>query len=357
MCNAHTVDVDTGEQFAQVMLSALNGGSLAVMISIGHQTGLFEALAEVQHATSHELAARAGLNERYVREWLGALVCARVVEVDATSTQYSLPPAHRPFLTKQGGSDNMAGFTQYVAMFGRVEQGILNCFRRGGGLDYDAFERFHDIMAEDSGQSVLTSLFDHILPLADGLVDRLQAGIDVLDLGCGRGLALLEMAERYPRSRFTGYDLCEAPIAEATEAARQKALSNVRFEQLDAEKLALADSFDFIATFDAIHDQARPDVVLRNIHTALRPNGCYLMQDIDASSHVRDNIEHPLGTFLYTISTMHCMTVSLARGGLGLGTMWGRQQALKMLHAAGFSRITEHVLPHDQQNRYYVLNK
>ncbi len=363
MCHAHSISIDESEAFADKIMNALNGGALAVMISLGHRSGLFEALSRTENATSAELAALSKLNERYVREWLGAMACAGIVEVDSSGKLFTLPAERRPLLTKAGGSDNMAGFMQYVGMFGQVEDGILNCFKHGGGLRYAEFERFHEIMAEDSGQSTLSSLFDVILPIVPGIEARLRQGTNVLDLGCGRGKALLAMAKQFPSSRFTGFDLCEPPLAEARAEAKTLGLTNVVFEQLDASKLnqdfepgAVA-RFDFITTFDAIHDQAHPDVVLKNIYAALKPGGHYLMQDIDASSNVNNNLSHPMGTFLYTVSTMHCMSVSLADNGLGLGAMWGREKARELLGQAGFSGVIEHTLPHDPQNRYYVMSK
>src|SRR5690606_21981105 len=153
------------DAFAERLLGALNGGTLSLMISIGYQTGLFERLAQFDFVSPAELANAANLNQRYVAEWLGAMACSRVVEVHPSEARYRLPQAHRPMLTKARGADNMAGLTQYIAMLGQVEAGILRCFREGGGLGYDAIPPFHEIMAEDSGQSVLSSLFDAILPL------------------------------------------------------------------------------------------------------------------------------------------------------------------------------------------------
>jgi ubiquinone/menaquinone biosynthesis C-methylase UbiE len=285
------------------------------------------------------------------------MVCARIIEVDEAGARFALPAAHARFLTREGGADNLAPLTQYIALMGAVEQDVIECFRSGGGVGYEQFDRFHEVMAEDSGQSVVSCLFDLILPLAPGLPDQLTKGIDVLDVGCGRGKALLAMAARYPASRFVGYDLCAEPVAAARAEAETRGLTNVRFEVRDAEHLDDDACFDLITTFDAIHDQSRPDLVLANIQRALRPGGVYLMQDIDAAANVTGNLEHPLGALLYTVSTMHCMTVSLARGGMGLGTMWGRETARAMLAEAGFDAPTEHMLDHDPQNRWYVLTK
>jgi 2-polyprenyl-3-methyl-5-hydroxy-6-metoxy-1,4-benzoquinol methylase len=250
----------------------------------------------------------------------------------------------------------MAVFAQYIGSLGSVEDDIVECFVSGGGVPYSKFPRFHEVMAEDSGQSVLSSLESHILPLVPGLTDRLESGIDVLDLGCGRGLILARLAKLYPASRFTGIDLSEDAIAYAT--ANTANLPNISFEARDLsdyDAWAPGDAYDLITTFDAVHDQAQPLSMLRGIRKALRPDGVYLMQDISGSGHVHEDIDHPLGTLLYTVSCMHCMTVSLAQGGEGLGAMWGERKAHEYLQKAGFSDVITNKLEHDVQNNWYVV--
>jgi 2-polyprenyl-3-methyl-5-hydroxy-6-metoxy-1,4-benzoquinol methylase len=239
-----------------------------------------------------------------------------------------------------------------------VEDDIVARFKQGGGVPYERYPRFHAVMAEDSGQSVLSSLESHILPLVPGLIDRLTGGIRMLDVGCGRGRTLHRLAELYPLSRFVGLDLSEEAIAYAREEASRRELQNIEFVAVDVsdfDSTAEREGFDLITTFDAVHDQAQPIRVLRGIHRALKPDGVYLMQDIKASSNMHDNIAHPIGTFLYTVSCMHCMTVSLAQGGEGLGAMWGEQKTREYLQRAGFRTIEVHQLAHDIQNNWYVV--
>jgi ubiquinone/menaquinone biosynthesis C-methylase UbiE len=356
------VDYDPAkaQAFAGRFLTALNDGALCLMASVGHRTGLFDAMSKSPPATSGEIAARAGLSERYVREWLGAMVTAEVVEIDPATTRFTLPPEHAAFLTRAAAADNMAVFAQYIAVMGCVEDDIVECFRSGGGVPYAKFPRFHEVMAEDSGQSVLSSLESHILPLVPGLTERLGGGIRVLDVGCGRGRIINRLAEVYPQSRFVGMDLSPDAIGFARDEASKKGLGNVEFASVDLssfDETAEPGSFDFIATFDAIHDQGKPLSVLKGIHRALRTDGVYLMQDISGTSHPHKDIEHPIGTFLYAISCMHCMTVSLAQGGEGLGAMWGEERTREYLQRAGFRSITTHRLAHDIQNNYYVVVK
>ncbi len=359
MCaQCEILNTDATNAFAGKMLGALNGAALAMMTSIGHRTGLFDAMAGAEDGlTSQELAFKAGRNERYVREWLGAMTTGEVVDYDAENGRYSLPAAHAAMLTRAAGADNVGVAAQFISVLGGVEDEIVDCFHKGGGVPYEAFGRFHEVMAEESNGTVVGSLQQHILPLCDGLLQRLEAGIDVLDIGCGRGRAMLALAEAYPASHFTGYDLCTETVAYAKQQARERGLTNVRFEVMDVTRIDAVARFDLITAFDSIHDQAAPATVLSNIERALKDDGVFLMQDISASSEVQNNIGHPLAPFLYTISTMHCMTVSLARDGAGLGTCWGRELAQQMLGEAGFGEVKIHSLEHDIMNEFYVARK
>lgn len=353
-------DSERAQAFAGRMLGALNDGAFCLMASIGHRTGLFDSMRDQPPLTSGEIAVRAGLNERYVREWLGAMVTARVVLVDPPTLRFSLPPEHAGLLTRAAAADNIAVFTQYIALMGGVEDDIVECFGKGGGVSYDKFPRFHAVMAEDSGQSVLSSLESHILPLVPELADRLARGIRMLDVGCGRGRIIIRLAELFPHSSFVGMDLSRETIEAARDEVSVKALRNIEFATTDLSDFhekSSPESFDFITSFDAVHDQARPLNVLKGIHRALRRDGIYIMQDIKGSSYVYNNLDHPVGTFLYTISCMHCMTVSLAQGGEGVGAMWGEEKTREYLERAGFSSVVKHELSHDIQNNWYVIRK
>jgi ubiquinone/menaquinone biosynthesis C-methylase UbiE len=355
-----TYDSAKANGFAERLLTTLNDGALCLMISIGHRTGLLDAMRDAAPATPAEIAAKAGLNERYVREWLGAMVTGRIVEVDPATDRFALPAEHAAFLTRSAGADNIGVFTQYISLLGSVEDDIVECFKKGGGVSYAKFPRFHEVMAEDSGQSVLSSLESHIVPLVSGLAERLANGVQMLDVGCGRGRIINRLAELYPKSRFTGMDLSSEAILSAWQDAAEKKLRNIEFIVADLsqfDETAEAESFDLVATFDAIHDQAKPFNVLRGIRRTLRSDGIYLMQDIKGSSHIHRNQDHPIGPFLYTVSCMHCMTVSLAQNGEGLGAMWGEEKTREYLAKAGFSSVEKHELSHDIQNNWYVVRK
>ena len=201
---------------------------------------------------------------------------------------------------------------------------------KGGGVPYAKFPRFHDVMAEDSGQSVLSSLVSHILPLVPGLADELAAGMQILDVGCGRGRIVSRLAELFPKSRFTGMDLSSEAVLFAWQEAAEKKLRNVEFIVVnlsDFDEKAEREAFNLITTFDAIHDQAKPLKVLKGIHRALKPDGVYLMQDIKGSSDIHKNIDHPLGTLLYTaLYALHDRVAGARRRGTG-GHVGGGEDA------------------------------
>ena len=345
------------EAFSQKILDSLNAAALTLMASIGHRTGLFDTMSQMPPAGTKEIAERSGLNERYVREWLGAMVTGGIIEHDSEKSTFWLPQEHAACLTRESSPNNLAVSAQWIAVLGSVEDNVVEAFEHGRGVPYSAYNRFHSVMAEESGQTVIAGLMDHILPLADGLNQKLSMGIDVLDIGCGSGLAMNFLASQFPNSRFRGYDFSEEGIYRASEEARHHGRPNAHFEVKDVAELDEADRYDLITAFDAIHDQATPDKVLWNIRSALKPDGLFLMQDIAASTHVHHNVSNPFGPFIYTISCMHCMSVSLASGGPGLGAAWGKEQALKMLKEAGFTQVKVEELPHDPQNYYYLSRK
>ena len=350
-------DETRAESFAEGLMAKINDASLALMTSIGHRTGLFDALAQLDWVSSDRIAEFAGLNERYVREWLGAMVTGRVVEYRTDDRTYRLPAEHAACLTRSAGGNNIAQTMQWFAVLGGVEDKVIDKFKHGGGVHYCEFDRFHEVMASESDNTVVNALREHILPLVPGLIDQLQLGIRVLEIGCGSGRATCRLAELFPNSTITGYDLCAEAIEAGQQIRQARGLSNATLAVNDITNLRETGEFDLVLAFDVIHDQKAPAVVLANVFKALRSGGVFLMQDIAASSHLENNMDHVLGPFFYTISTMHCMTVSLAQGGDGLGTVWGEELAAKMLGEHGFVAIEIRQLPHDIINNYYVMTR
>lgn len=323
------------------------------MIDLGHRLDLFTTAA-AGPATSGELAERAGLEERYVREWLGALATAGILTYDPADRRYSLPPEHAAALTGPTSS-NQAPRAAMATLLGRNLDGIEKAFRHGGGVPYAAFAPdFTGVMDALHRRPTDELLVDHWLPVAPGLVERLRAGARVADVGCGTGHAVNVLAAAFPSSRFTGYDLSADALVRAREEAAGLGLTNADFVVADLADLALREEFDVVFAFDAIHDQADPAGVLRTVHDALAPGGTFVMLDIAAATDVADNLDNPYAPWIYSISTLHCMTVSLAEGGAGLGSAWGEELARDMLAEAGFTDTEVVVAPGDESSLIYV---
>src|SRR6266849_6588906 len=221
MTNQQNIDQAKSDAFAENMLGILNHAALSVMVSIGQKTRLFDTMSSMAPATSEQIASVTGLHERYVREWLAAMVTGGVIEYDPAQGTYRLPAEHSAWLTRDAGTNNLAFQAQYIVMLANVQEEIVDCFSRGGGVPYSSFPDFQQLMAEESTEVVDSSLLQVTLPLISGLVERLQAGIDVADIGCGRGHALNLMAQTFPRSKFTGYDFSQDGIVTAQAESRQ----------------------------------------------------------------------------------------------------------------------------------------
>ncbi|MEU9707081.1 class I SAM-dependent methyltransferase [Streptomyces sp. NPDC047967] len=352
-----TVDPVRQEEFAGRMAQILNDACLGYLCSLGHRTGLFDVMAQLPPSTSEQIAEAAGLKERYVREWLGGVTVGGIVGYEPEDGTYRLPPEHAASLCRASGPDNMASFLQDLALIGQVEDEVVTAFRDGGGVPYSSYPKFQELQAEETARVYDAALVDAIIPLVPGLPERLGAGsgLDALDVGTGQGHVVNLLARAFPASRFTGVDMSEGGIAAAREEAARLGLPNARFELADAA--AVTGSYDLVTAFDVIHDLARPAETLAAVAGALRDDGVFLMGDIAASSRLEENLDHPLGPTLYTFSVFYCMTVSLGEGGAGLGTVWGRQTALRMLAEAGFGDVEVREVEGDILNVYYVARK
>jgi SAM-dependent methyltransferase len=299
---------------------------------------------------------RVSLHERYVREWLGAVTTGGLVEYDSVSGIFRLPPEHAMCLTGTS-SRNLAAGSQVLAMLARRLSKVAEAFRSGGGVPYAEFRpdftEFQDVSWRLLYDGLLIKGF---LPAAKELPERLRAGIRVADIGCGTGHAINLMAREYPASTFVGYDFSAEAIERARPEAREMGTANARFEVLDVTKLSPEPKFDLITSFDSIHDQRDPATTLRRVAEALAPEGIYFMVEPRAATRLENNLGNPFAPYLYGISVLHCMTVSLAEGGMGLGTAWGEQKAREMLAEVGFASI-EVVDAPGPQNSIYICRR
>ena len=314
-------------------------------------------MAELPPSTSQEIADAAGLQERYVRECLGALVTGKIVDYEPEAKTYVLPKEHASSITRAGGAENLAAFIQLLPYVGKVEDQIVDCFRNGGGVPYSEYTGFSEVMHQATAPLFDASLMNEILPLVPELSASLEKGVDVLEVGCGSGHALVLLAKNFANSRFVGYDLLEESIAMGKAAAQEAGLQNVSFEKQDVATMTHEGQFDIVVAFDMVHDQARPDVLLSGIARALKPGGTYLMADVKASTFLENNLDHPLGPFFYGVSCMHCMPVSLAYDGMGLGAVWGEEKASEMIQEAGLELLDIKQTDTDPLNNFYIARR
>jgi len=333
------------QEFAMRLMGLYGGGMLTFMVDIGHRTGLFDAAA-AGPATSAELAARAGVQERYAREWLGAMVTGGIFEYDAAARSYRLPAEHAACLSG-ATAFNMAPVSRLHANLAGQLDRVVDAFRHGGGVPAGAYRpAFTEVMDGLNRNALDAVLVDAVIPLAPGLVDRLRGGGRLAEVGCGTGHGIVLLARAFPRSSFTGYDVEPDAIERARAEAAGAGAGNARFEVRDAATIASGEErCDAVLCWDTVHDLADPAGVLRAIHDALVPGGSFVMVEPMLSSNLEDNVGNPMAPMTYATSTLYCMTQSLAAGGAGLGTAWGEQTARRLLGEAGFVDLQLHPAP------------
>ncbi len=343
------------EEFAGRVVGDIAATMTTIFCALGDKLGLFRALADEGPATPVELAERAGVNERYVREWLHGLAACGYVELDRETGRFALPEAHAAVLADEGGVWFLGGgYQELVGMLPALHR-IEAAFREGGGVPQAAY-------SEDAytGMARLTqALFDHHLtgswiPLLPELQRRLGEGVSWADVGCGGGRALIRLAHEYPRSTFVGYDAFAAQIERARRDADDAGVGDrVRFEVVDGSR-GLPERYDVISTFDVVHDSLDPAGLVAGIRRSLTDGGTYLMLEMNCADDPADNTG-PIATLLYGFSVLYCMTTSLAQGGAGLGTCGCPPAVVQELgRAGGFQSVRE--LPiGDPFNRLYEL--
>ena len=351
--------------FAQRMTDILNYGALNLAMAIGYKNRIFDVLEELNKpATIEKIAGVSGLHPRYLKEWLGIMVTGEIIELSQTAdgeNLYFLPHKHAAFLTRKSGSNNLGVYTQEIPLLTSCAMEAVNRgFQTGKGVpfsQYPDFQQFMGQLADAKHEQVLIADF---LPSVDNgkLLERLREGIRVCDLGCGEGVALNLMAKAFPNSTFVGIDNHEGAIKVGRDESQKRRLSNVVYKAADASVIHgnrdFYEKFDYVCAFDAIHDQSHPLEVLKGIRYMLAPGGMFSMIDIKAFSNHADNLDHPMGAFLYTVSLMHCMPIGLNDNGTGLGMMWGQEQAEVMLAGAGFENVNVIEMENDGFNLHYL---
>ncbi|HYZ92913.1 MAG TPA: methyltransferase domain-containing protein [Actinomycetota bacterium] len=327
-------------EFLGKALDDLAGANTVLLCGVGDRLGLFKELDANGPATSEELSRRAGIDERYAREWLGGMSAAGYLSYDPANKRFTLPAEHAAVLAQEGHAVFFGGLYEQMLGMSQVVEPLLEAFRHGGGVPQSAYAPEHWSGLERGTAAWFdNSLVQTWIPAVPDVEAALQRGIDVADVGCGAGRALIRLAEAYPNSRYVGFDNFPGQVERAREAVEAAGLTDkIQFEVADAAQ-GLPDSYDLITTFDVIHDSADPLGLLTAIHEALRPDGHYLCLDINCSDKLEENAG-PLATLMFGASVFYCMTTSLAQGGAGLGTLGLHQKKMRELATeAGFSSV------------------
>ncbi len=317
--------------------TALRGG----LCYIGDKLRIFKAMAAAGPVTVQELAEHTGLNPRYLREWLGAMVTAEYIEYNPETERYFLPPEHAAPLSDETFPFFLGGFMEMVVPAVSAAPKVAQAFRTGKGVDQNEYpvEMFESI-ERGTNPWYRNQLVQNWLPTMPQVVQALEAGGTALDVGCGSGRAAITISKAFPRARVYGYDY-HVPSLQRAIANADAEGANVTFEVVDCVNLP-AQQFDFITTFDVIHDAIDPAGLMTSIRRALKPGGTFLMLEMRCSPRLEENI-NPVGRFLYSISTLYCMTTSLAHGGQGIGAAMGEPKARELASQAGFREFR--VLP------------
>ncbi len=354
--------------FSEKMIQILNYGAINLAMAIGYRTGLFDVMDAFDSSqTIDDISNRAGLNPRYVQEWLGVMTTAEIVELcqgKDGENKYYLPKHWGDLITRRAGNSNLGVYTQEIPLLTTCAiEDVIDGFATGEGVTYDHYPKFQVFMSQLANAKHRQVLVNNFLPSVDSgqMILRLKSGIQVCDLGCAEGIAVILMAKAFPQSRFVGIDISVEAIDEARKQARQQKIGNLDFLVLDAAELKnnweMKGLFNYVTAFDTIHDQTRPLDVLRGVNHILTADGRFSMVDIAANSNLADNLTHPMGPFLYTVSLMHCMPVGLVGGGTGLGMMWGREKAVEMLQKVQFQKVQVLEIPEDPFNLHFFCCK
>ena len=350
-------DPERLKAYMKLVFGSLGGAVTAAMITLGDRMGLYRTLAEEGPGTSVELAARAGLSERWVREWLHQQGASGVLEYEGDG-RFALTAEGRAVLADESHPAFGAGMFDTLPQQMQLLERLPEAFESGIGLDYDALGPAGARGVERGFAPWFRNmLVPFALPRIDGVVPRLEAGCRVGDIGCGTGVALIEMAKAFPRSEFHGYDISNHALARAEVNRSEAGVSNAVFHDSAIDSIPGDGRFAFLTTFDCLHDMTDPAAVMAEVRASIEEDGVWLVADIKAHDTYEENVErNPMAALMYGTSVLTCLSSSLSEpGGLGLGTLgFSEKRARKMMGDAGFTRFDPIDFGHPV-NAFYVI--
>lgn len=349
MTEPRSVDPERLKETARRAFDQLSGAVTAAMMYLGDDLGLYRALAEVGASSPTRLAERAGLDARWVREWLYNQAAAGLVDRAGPDRFRLSPEAEAVLAREEHPAFGMGMFSQLPVLLGVVDR-LREAFRTGRGLDYDVFGAEGARGIERGFAPWLRHfLVPAVIGAVPGLTGRLEAGARVVEVGCGSGFALLTLARAFPRSRFEGYEISQHALARAREAAHQAGAEHVRFHDARQQALPEDGRFELALSLDCLHDMTHPEQVADALRRALAPEGVWIIAEVKAHASFEENLErNPMAALMYGISVLSCLSSSLAEpGGAGLGTLGLPEERLRRLvEEAGFGRFARLAVEH-----------
>jgi len=328
------------KKFSAQVSTDIGAAMLGALSYIGDRLGIFRSLSEAGTVTSAALAERTGLSERYLREWLSAMSAAGYVLYDPLAKTYTMPAEHAMVLAREESPFFAGGFIEMIVPQMSIAPKVMQSFKNGRGVPQSEYPaETWEAMERSSASMYRDRLVRKWLPTMPQVVATLTEGGSSLDVGCGSGRAAIAIASAFPKAQVFGFDAHPGSLERARANAKDAGVGDrITFDVVDCTKLPES-KFDFISTFDVVHDSVDPNALLTSIRRALKPGGTYLMVEVNVSSNLEDNI-NPMGRLMYSMSTLYCMTVSLAHGGAGIGACMGEAKARELVAASGFSKFS-----------------
>jgi 2-polyprenyl-3-methyl-5-hydroxy-6-metoxy-1,4-benzoquinol methylase len=348
------MDRDRIEAFLDRFVGYASGATTMGLLAVADRCGLLAWLGEHGSGSVDEISDGAGLEARYVEEILSGLTAAGALEYDPATSMFTLPPEHAVFLASETSPYFMGGWMDMMPSVMSQIDGIAQAAKHGGGVGFKEFGKgMIRGIDRGNGPSQRIFLLKRWLPAVPRLVEKLESGANVADVGCGVGTAAIVIAREFPKAMVTGYDISEESLAVAR--SRSQDVENVTFTASAVEAIAVDPPFDLVTAFDVIHDLVDPLAGMARIRESLAPDGQFLMMEPNVSSNLEDNLD-PHGALVYGISALHCMTQSLSRGGEGLGAAWGRQRAEDYAQRAGFGSFQPLESIENKFSAFYLLS-
>ncbi|XP_054753666.2 S-adenosylmethionine-dependent methyltransferase Rv2258c-like [Lytechinus pictus] len=350
MADKHTKE--TTEEFSSRIFGIVSGSFTGISIAFGYKTGLFKVLVDHHDTpmTSQEIADVAGLKERYVREWLGVMTTASIVDLDPVTEKYHLPP-HRVDSFRSGTMvGHSASCCIAIPEFSQAFPTMIDVVKKDGprGMTFSMMPNAPEFTEAFSSPWMNECLIQKLIPSQPEIMSKLETGIRTLEVGCGRGAATRKFAERFPNSHAVGLDIDQGEVDRANELAKSLALNNVEYVCSDAAAMPKdwTSTFDYVFIYDVLHDTARPDLIIDEVKRVMKTSGIVSVIEMNADSKQSGNIENPAAPMLYTCSLFYCLPMGYnAPGSMGLGTMWGKDRIREFMKGKGLRVKSETKVP------------